>query len=195
MNTRDIAAVSSTSSPPTDIKPGSASLISATTRPFLHKCGHGPVQGRVHRTREARPVGPRPRRSVCGSLVSTTSRCRPYPAFFEMLGNFSFGDYFKREAIRLAWTFLTEDLGINKDKLWVTVFEDDDEAADLWHEVAGVEKARIQRLGEKDNFWSMGDTGPCGPCSEIFYDGREHGWRLRLSPIATSRSGTGLHAV
>ena len=93
-----------------------------------------------------------------------------------MLGNFSFGDYFKREAIRLAWAFLTEELGIDKDKLWVTVFEDDDEAAALWHEVAGVEQSRIQRLGEKDNFWSMGDTGPCGPCSEIFYDhGPEHG--------------------
>jgi len=108
--------------------------------------------------------------------LENVGRTPRHHTFFEMLGNFSFGDYFKREAIRLAWTFLTVELGIDKDKLWVTVFEDDDEAADLWHEVAGVDKSRIQRLGEKDNFWSMGDTGPCGPCSEIFYDhGPEHG--------------------
>ena len=108
--------------------------------------------------------------------LENVGRTPRHHTFFEMLGNFSFGDYFKREAIRLAWAFLTEELGIDKDKLWVTVFEDDDEAAALWHEVAGVEKSRIQRLGEKDNFWSMGDTGPCGPCSEIFYDhGPEHG--------------------
>jgi len=90
--------------------------------------------------------------------------------FFEMLGNFSFGDYFKREAIQHAWTFLTEELQIPKEKLWVTVYLDDDEAADIWINEIGVPKERLSRLGEKDNFWSMGDTGPCGPCSEIFYD-------------------------
>ncbi|MEC8191682.1 MAG: alanine--tRNA ligase [Myxococcota bacterium] len=90
--------------------------------------------------------------------------------FFEMLGNFSFGDYFKSDAIRYAWRFLTEELGISPDKLWVTVFEDDDEAAVLWEKEAGVAPDRIQRLGAKDNFWSMGETGPCGPCSEIFFD-------------------------
>jgi alanyl-tRNA synthetase len=90
--------------------------------------------------------------------------------FFEMLGNFSFGDYFKQDAIRFAWTFLTENLGLPKEKLWITVFEDDDEAADIWLKEIGVNPDRLSRLGEKDNFWAMGDTGPCGPCSEIFYD-------------------------
>lgn len=90
--------------------------------------------------------------------------------FFEMLGNFSFGDYFKKDAIRFAWELLTKDLGIPKEKLYVTVFETDDEAAEIWHKQEGVPKDRIFRLGEKDNFWRMGDTGPCGPCSEIFYD-------------------------
>jgi alanyl-tRNA synthetase len=89
---------------------------------------------------------------------------------FEMLGNFSFGDYFKAKAIEMAWAFLTEDLKIDPDRLWITVFEDDDEALELWAKVPGVRRDRIQRLGEKDNFWSMGETGPCGPCSEIFYD-------------------------
>ena len=90
--------------------------------------------------------------------------------FFEMLGNFSFGDYFKREAIAFAWEYLTEVLNIPEEKLWVTVFEDDDEAADIWLKEMGVSPERFSRCGEADNFWSMGDTGPCGPCSEIFYD-------------------------
>ncbi len=90
--------------------------------------------------------------------------------FFEMLGNFSFGDYFKKDAIHFAWDLLTRDLGIPKEKLYVTVFETDDEAADIWHKQEGVPRDRIFRFGEKDNFWRMGDTGPCGPCSEIFYD-------------------------
>jgi alanyl-tRNA synthetase len=90
--------------------------------------------------------------------------------FFEMLGNFSFGDYFKKDAIHFAWELLTKDLGIPKEKLYVTVFETDDEAADLWHKQEGIPRDRIFRFGEKDNFWRMGDTGPCGPCSEIFYD-------------------------
>ena len=90
--------------------------------------------------------------------------------FFEMLGNFSFGDYFKRGAIQFAWEFLTEELGLQADRLWVTVYQDDDEAADIWLNEVKVDPARFSRLGEKDNFWAMGDTGPCGPCSEIFYD-------------------------
>jgi len=90
--------------------------------------------------------------------------------FFEMLGNFSFGDYFKREAIQYAWKFLTEELSIPAEKLWITVFEDDDEAYDIWAKEIGVPEDRIGRIGAKDNFWQMGDTGPCGPCSEIFYD-------------------------
>ena len=90
--------------------------------------------------------------------------------FFEMLGNFSFGDYFKRDAIRFAWNFLTDNLGLPPEKLWVTVFHEDQEAEDIWLQEVGVSPERFSRLGEKDNFWAMGDTGPCGPCSEIFYD-------------------------
>ena len=90
--------------------------------------------------------------------------------FFEMLGNFSFGDYFKREAIQYAWEFLTGTLGLPAERLWVTVFEDDDEAADIWLNEMKVDPSRFSRLGAKDNFWAMGDTGPCGPCSEIFFD-------------------------
>ena len=90
--------------------------------------------------------------------------------FFEMLGNFSFGDYFKRQAIQFAWEFLTVELELPPSKLWVTVFRDDDEAADIWLDDIKVNPERFSRMGEKDNFWAMGDTGPCGPCSEIFYD-------------------------
>lgn len=90
--------------------------------------------------------------------------------FFEMLGNFSFGDYFKKEAIHFAWELLTKEFAIPKDKLYVTVFETDDEAAEIWHKQEGIPKDRIFRFGEKDNFWRMGETGPCGPCTEIFFD-------------------------
>jgi alanyl-tRNA synthetase len=90
--------------------------------------------------------------------------------FFEMLGNFSFGDYFKREAIRYAWEFITGTLGIPAERLWVTVYEDDDGAAEIWLKEIGVDPGRFTRLGMKSNFWAMGDTGPCGPCTEIFYD-------------------------
>jgi alanyl-tRNA synthetase len=96
--------------------------------------------------------------------------------FFEMLGNFSFGDYFKRRAIALAWEFLTEDLALPADRLWASVHESDDDAAKLWPEVTGIPAERVLRMGDKDNFWAMGDTGPCGPCSEIFWDfGPEYG--------------------
>jgi len=95
---------------------------------------------------------------------------RRHHTFFEMLGNFSFGDYFKAEAIDYAWTLLTKDYGLPKEKLYVTVFREDDEAEELWQKVAGVSKDRIFRLDEKDNFWQMGETGPCGPSSEIHYD-------------------------
>jgi len=110
--------------------------------------------------------------------------------FFEMLGNFSFGEYFKRDAIKYAWEFLTEVCGLPKEKLWVTVYEDDDEAAKIWLEEIGINKAAFSRIGDKpggkkhesDNFWSMGDTGPCGPCTEIFYD---HGEDIFGGPPGT----------
>ncbi|RTZ75345.1 MAG: alanine--tRNA ligase [Gammaproteobacteria bacterium] len=110
--------------------------------------------------------------------------------FFEMLGNFSFGDYFKREAIEYAWEFLTRTMGLEPEKLWITVYEEDDEAAEIWLKEIGIDPARFTRIGDKpggkryesDNFWSMGDTGPCGPCSEIFYD---HGPEVEGGPPGT----------
>ena len=99
--------------------------------------------------------------------------------FFEMLGNFSFGDYFKEHAIELAWNFLTKELGLEKDRLWISVFREDDEAAEIWSSKIGISPDRIVRLDEEDNFWSMGDTGPCGPCSEIYYD---HGDQYEGTP-------------
>jgi alanyl-tRNA synthetase len=95
---------------------------------------------------------------------------RRHHTFFEMLGNFSFGDYFKAEAIDYAWDLITKEYGLPKDKLYVTVFREDDEAEELWQKVTGIPKSRIFRLDEKDNFWQMGETGPCGPCSEIHFD-------------------------
>jgi alanyl-tRNA synthetase len=103
--------------------------------------------------------------------------------FFEMLGNFSFGDYFKREAIAFAWEFLTDVLHIPPARLWVTVYQDDDEAADIWLGEMKVDARRFSRCGEKDNFWAMGETGPCGPCSEIFYD---HGEKVAGGPPGSS---------
>jgi len=99
--------------------------------------------------------------------------------FFEMLGNFSFGDYFKDRAIELAWTLVTKEFGLPKDKLTATVYIDDDEAFDLWKKIAGLPESRIIRIAGSDNFWAMGDTGPCGPCSEIFYD---HGDKIAGGP-------------
>ncbi|MBW3098079.1 alanine--tRNA ligase [Pseudohoeflea coraliihabitans] len=96
--------------------------------------------------------------------------------FFEMLGNFSFGDYFKDRAIELAWDLITREFGIDKDRLLVTVYHTDDEAYDLWRKIAGLPEDRIIRIATSDNFWAMGDTGPCGPCSEIFYDHGDHIW-------------------
>ncbi len=109
--------------------------------------------------------------------------------FFEMLGNFSFGDYFKRNAIQFAWEFLTQDLGIAKDKLWITVYHTDDEAHTIWTDEMGVPDERVIRIGDKpgggsDNFWQMGDTGPCGPCTEIFYD---HGPEVAGGPPGSAQ--------
>ena len=90
--------------------------------------------------------------------------------FFEMLGNFSFGDYFKEEAIEMAWTLITKNLQINKDKIIITVYESDEEAFKLWKKISSFSDNKILKIGSSDNFWEMGETGPCGPCSEIFYD-------------------------
>jgi alanyl-tRNA synthetase len=111
--------------------------------------------------------------------VGYTSR---HHTFFEMLGNFSFGDYFKEEAIHFAWEFLTKEMGLPPEKLWVTVYQDDEAAENIWLKGIGIDPERFSRLGEKDNFWSMGDTGPCGPCSEIFYD---HGPDVAGGPPGT----------
>ena len=107
--------------------------------------------------------------------LDNVGRTPRHHTFFEMLGNFSFGDYFKPQAIAMAWELVTGVLGLDPQRLWVTVYRDDDEAARIWQEVAGLAPERVVGLGEKDNFWAMGDTGPCGPCSEILYDrGPEH---------------------
>ena len=112
--------------------------------------------------------------------LEEVGRTARHHTFFEMLGNFSFGDYFKREAIGYAWEFLTGEMGLDADRLFVTVHHSDDEAAGLWTEVAGVAPERIFRLGDRDNFWQMADTGPCGPCSEVHYDLRPEAERGRI---------------
>ena len=106
--------------------------------------------------------------------LENVGRTARHHTFFEMLGNFAFASYFKREAITYAWGFITEELKLPKERLYVSVFQDDDEAFGLWQEIAGLSADRIIRMGEKDNFWTMGDTGPCGPCSEIYVDQGEH---------------------
>lgn len=102
--------------------------------------------------------------------LETIGKTARHHTFFEMLGNFSFGDYFKKDAIHYAWTFLTKELGLPPEKLWITIYTDDDEAGELWKAETGFGDEKILRLGEKDNFWQMGDVGPCGPCSEIHFD-------------------------
>ena len=119
-------------------------------------------------------IPPRNRVTTCQKCIRTpdierVGKTARHGTFFEMLGNFSFGDYFKHEATAWAWEFITEDLKLPKDKLWVTVYEDDDEAIDIWVKEVGVERDRIKKMGKEDNFWEIG-TGPCGPCSEIYFD-------------------------
>src|SRR5262249_821336 len=106
--------------------------------------------------------------------LENVGRTARHHTFFEMLGNFSFGDYFKREAIAFAWEFLTKDLRLDQRRLKATVFREDDDAFNLWKSVAGLSDSRILRLGEEDNFWAMGDTGPCGPCSEVHFHQGDH---------------------
>ncbi|KAF5175797.1 Alanine--trna ligase, partial [Thalictrum thalictroides] len=102
--------------------------------------------------------------------VENVGRTSRHHTFFEMLGNFSFGDYFKREAIRWAWELTTKEFALPSKNLWISVFEDDEEAFSIWHDELGVPVERIKKMGEDDNFWTSGATGPCGPCSEIYYD-------------------------
>ncbi len=102
--------------------------------------------------------------------IENVGKTARHHTFFEMLGNFSFGDYFKEDAIKWAWEFFTEVIGFPEEKLWVSIFKDDDESYDIWHNLIGLPEKRIVRLGEKDNFWKVGPTGPCGPCSEIYID-------------------------
>ncbi len=116
--------------------------------------------------------------------LENVGRTARHHTFFEMLGNFSFGDYFKADAIAFAWEFLTKELGLPRERLWATVYTDDDEAFGLWRTVAGLTDARILRLGEKDNFWAMGDHGPCGPCSEVHYHQGDH---LPCAEVAAGR--------
>ena len=125
-------------------------------------------------------VPPRKRVTTCQKCIRTpdierVGKTARHGTYFEMLGNFSFGDYFKHEATAWAWEFITKVLEIPEEKLWVTIYEDDDEAKDIWVNEVGVKADRIVRLGKEDNFWEIG-TGPCGPCSEIHYDrGEEYG--------------------
>ncbi len=169
----------------------------------------GMVQFKPYFLGEERPPSPRVTtvqpcfRMVDIDLIGTTSR---HATIFEMLGNFSFGDYFKEQAIPFAWEFVTEVLGFDPDRLWVTVHHSDHDSAGIWQEVAGLPSERIQEMGE-DNFWQMGDTGPCGPCSEIYYDrgpdygaggGPAHGaesryieiWNLVFTQFERSSDGT-----
>src|SRR5215510_4236253 len=106
--------------------------------------------------------------------LENVGRTHRHHTFFEMLGNFSFGDYFKADAIAYCWELLTRDFGLPKARLTATVFTDDDEAFGLWRKVSGLPDERILRLGEKDNFWAMGETGPCGPCSEVHFHQGDH---------------------
>ncbi|MEG2643472.1 MAG: alanine--tRNA ligase-related protein, partial [Eubacterium sp.] len=125
-------------------------------------------------------IPPRKRVTTCQKCIRTpdidnVGKTARHGTFFEMLGNFSFGDYFKKEVIPWAWEFCTDVMDMDPEKLYVTVYLDDDEAHDLWHDVVGVPESHIYRLGKEDNFWEHG-TGPCGPCSEIFYDrGEKYG--------------------
>uniref|UniRef100_UPI00272CB6BE alanine--tRNA ligase-related protein n=1 Tax=Faecalibaculum rodentium TaxID=1702221 RepID=UPI00272CB6BE len=109
-------------------------------------------------------------KSIRTNDIENVGKTARHHTFFEMLGNFSFGDYFKEDAIKNAWEFITEVLKLPKERLYVTVYKDDDEARQIWKRVSGFDDSRIYSMGEKDNFWAMGETGPCGPCSEIFFD-------------------------
>src|SRR3989338_2610161 len=120
--------------------------------------------------------------------LENVGRTARHHTFFEMLGNFSFGDYFKADAIAFAWEFLTRDLGLDPGRLMATVFTDDDEALGLGKPLAGLGAARVLRLGAEDNFWAMGDTGPCGPCSEVHFHQGDH---IACAEVAAGRACLG----
>ncbi|MBI2981626.1 MAG: alanine--tRNA ligase [Deltaproteobacteria bacterium] len=168
----------------------SAPLIPAND-PTLYFTNAGMVQFKEFFTGVRKPSSPRATSSQKCLRVSgkhndleNVGRTARHHTFFEMLGNFSFGDYFKKEAIRYGWEFLAEVMKIPKERLWITVYEKDDEAERLWMKEVGVPKNRILRLQEKDNFWSMGETGPCGPCSEIHYDhGEKYGCGKKICTV------------
>ncbi|MGH8104537.1 MAG: alanine--tRNA ligase-related protein, partial [bacterium] len=143
---------------------------------------------------------PAPRLASCQKCLRTSDiekvgATPRHLTFFEMLGNFSFGDYFKEEAIAYAWELLTDNkvgYGMDPARLWITIFQDDNEAGKLWQKVAGVKADRIKACGAADNFWSMGDTGPCGPCSEVIYDLRESPGTQRKFPDEDSTPPEGV---
>jgi alanyl-tRNA synthetase len=153
----------------------SASLIPSDPTLLFTNAGMVPFK-RVFTGEETRPYKRATTTQKCMRVsgkhndLEEVGRSPRHHTFFEMLGNFSFGDYFKQDAIRFAWELVTERFGLEPDRLAVTVFREDDEAAAIWEQEIGIPRARIYRLGEADNFWSMGDTGPCGPCSEIYLD-------------------------
>ncbi len=164
----------------------SSSPLVPQNDPTLFFTNAGMVQFKDVFTGAEKPPGPRAASSQKCLRVSgkhndleNVGRTPRHHTFFEMLGNFSFGDYFKKDAIRFAWELLTGTWKVAPERLWVTIYEEDDETDTLWREVAGVQADRIQRLGAKENFWMMGETGPCGPCSEIHYD---HGAKKKGAP-------------
>ena len=167
----------------------SSSLVPESD-PTLLFTNAGMVQFKGVFVGEQQPPGPRAVTSQKCLRVSgkhndleEVGRTARHHTFFEMLGNFSFGDYFKRDAIRFAWEFVVDEMGLDPERLWATVHHSDDEAAELWPALTGIPAERVFRLGDKDNFWQMGETGPCGPCSEIHYDMRPESERnIRLDP-------------
>ena len=184
----------------------SSSLVPAQrSDTAVHQRRHEPVQGRLPWARKSATIRARHlRRNASAPAANTTiSKMSATRAgtirFLRCSATSRFGDYFKAEAIDFAWDLLTKEYGLPKDKLYVTVFREDDEAEELWQKVAGVPKDRIFRLDEKDNFWQMGETGPCGPCSEIHYDlgrrsrrarPRARSSSRRMAAAVSSRSGT-----
>src|SRR3712207_6293507 len=167
-------------------EPIASSPLVPRNDPTLMFANSGMVQFKDYFTGKAKPPVPRAvtsqkcvRAGGKHNDLDNVGYTARHHTFFEMLGNFSFGDYFKERAIELAWNLVTKEFGLPKDKLMATVYVDDDDAFNLWKKIAGLLESRIVRIAGSDNFWAMGDTGPCGPCSEIFYD---HGDKIPGGP-------------